>query len=107
VRARHEQESGHDSGEVTSKVTIPESQYHATLDIEKALILLEGDRELFLEVLGVFVDSIPGMLADVQEAVAASDSQMLNGAAHSLRGAASSVCAEPVRRVAQQLEDMG
>ena len=92
---------------------VPEPQESAGLanpvamDIEKSLLQLDGDRELLLEALGVFLESIPGLLEDVQLAAATSDAKRLEAKAHSLKGAASMICAEPVRGVAEQLEKMG
>ena len=47
------------------------------------------------------------MLGDIQSAVASADSEKLRVAAHSLKGAASNICAEPVRSTAARLEIMG
>lgn len=77
------------------------------MDIEKALLQLDGDRELLLEALGVFLETIPGLLEDVQSAAATTDAKRLEATAHSIKGAASMICAEPVRGVAEQLETMG
>ena len=77
------------------------------IDIEKALSQLEGDRDLLYEALDVFLDTSPALLEDLQSAASAGDGHKLQHAAHSLKGAASNLCAEPVRSVAQQLEEMG
>ncbi len=79
----------------------------ATIDIEKALQQLDDDREVLLEVLNLFVETAPALLADVRSAVSSGDNDKLRSAAHSIKGAASNICAEPVRRVAQLLEEMG
>jgi CheY-like chemotaxis protein/HPt (histidine-containing phosphotransfer) domain-containing protein len=77
------------------------------IDVEEALQRMEGDRELFRELLILFAEHIPQLLGDIQSAVVSSDSEKLRVAAHSLKGAASNICAEPVRSTAERLEIMG
>ncbi len=79
----------------------------AAINIEQALRQLDGDRELLLEVIEVFMETIPELMEELQTAITTSDAEKMHGAAHSLKGAASNICAESVRAVAQQLEDMG
>ncbi len=79
----------------------------AAINIEQALSQLDGDRELLYEVIEIFVETLPELMEELQQAVTTSDATKLQGAAHSLKGAASNICAEPVRAVAQQLEEMG
>ncbi len=81
-------------------------QNQVPLDIDRAVEFL-GDRELFDEVLEVFCDNIPTLLSDITEAVSDGNSSKLELAAHSLKGAASNVFAEPIRAVAEQLEKKG
>jgi len=77
------------------------------LDIQRALKQLGGDRELFDEVLAVFLDELPQLAGELQSAVSNADAERLHAAAHSLKGAASNICAEPTRCVAQELEKRG
>jgi CheY-like chemotaxis protein len=77
------------------------------IDLEQAMTNLGGDRELFDEVLTVFLDSVPGLLGELQEACTNTDQKRLHAAAHSLKGSASNICAEPTRRIAAQLEEVG
>ena len=76
-------------------------------DLQKALGQLGNDRELFDEVLATFLEQIPRVMADLQSAVSEGNPAQLRLAAHSLKGAASNLCAEPTRYTAQQLEQMG
>jgi len=77
------------------------------IDMEEALKRMEGDHDLFYELLDVFMDHVPVLLDDLRSAVTAANAEKLHIAAHSLKGAASNVGAEPVRSAAQQLEVMG
>ena len=84
----------------------PQKNQHP-IDIEKALTQLAGDRELFDEALGTFLDTMAGIVGELQSAASSADAPRLELAAHSLKGAASNICAEPVRQIAQRLEQMG
>ena len=77
------------------------------LDIQRALEQLGNDRELFDEALEVFINTIPALVAELQLAVSNADSGQLQAAAHNLKGAASNICAKPIHRAAQRLEEMG
>jgi len=76
------------------------------IDIEQALENLAGDRELLMEVLDTFIETIPKILDDLHNAVSNGDASRLAAAAHSLKGAAANVCAEPIRRTARRLEEL-
>lgn len=84
-----------------------DSMSPSPIDLEQAMTNLGGDRELFDEVLTVFLDSIPGLLGELREACTNTDQKRLHAAAHSLKGSASNICAEPTRRIAAQLEEVG
>ncbi len=76
------------------------------IDIEQALENLAGDRELLMEVLDTFMETIPKILEDLHNAVSNGDASRLAAAAHSLKGAAANVCAEPIRQTARRLEEL-
>ncbi len=59
------------------------------------------------ELLAIFLNDLPRLTGAVESAASQADAAGLNAAAHSLKGAASNICAEPTRRVAQRLEKMG
>ena len=74
------------------------------MDVEQAVEQLSGDRELLFEVLDVFLASLPEQLIALTLAHDTANVAALGDAAHSLKGAASNVCAEPIRATAQQIE---
>jgi len=76
------------------------------IDIQRALEQLDGDRELFDMVLATFLDNIPRILSDLQSAISDGNVTQSHLVAHSLKGAASNICAEPTRNVAQRFEQM-
>ncbi|HEV3006954.1 MAG TPA: response regulator, partial [Pirellulales bacterium] len=77
------------------------------LDWAAALDRLQGDRELLGELVDVFRDECPRLLAQVREAVAASDAGRLKLAAHTLKGALSNFAARDAVEAARLLEQMG
>jgi CheY-like chemotaxis protein/HPt (histidine-containing phosphotransfer) domain-containing protein len=77
------------------------------MDIEKALERLGGDRELLDLVMSTFLKTLPQLVADLRSACAERNPHRLRAAAHSLKGSASTVSAEPVRSVAERLEELG
>lgn len=75
--------------------------------LEQALDQVEQDRVLLGEVVEVFVDTAPDLLEDLRKAATDADASALRRAAHSLKGAAANICAEPMRATAHTLEQMG
>jgi len=75
--------------------------------VEQALNQVEQDRELLSEVVEIFVDTAPDLLNDLKRAATDADAEALRKAAHSLKGAAANICAEPMRATAFDLEQMG
>ncbi len=75
--------------------------------IEQALSQFEDDRELLLEVVEIFVETIPELLQDLQKASEAADADAIAAVAHSIKGAAANICAEPIRASAAALESDG
>ena len=73
------------------------------INLQQAMANLSGDRVLFDEVLTVFLDSIPGLLGELREVCTKLDLNRLHAIAHSLKGSASSICAEPTRLLAARL----
>ena len=69
--------------------------------------MLEGDRELLLRLVKLFVLQSPQLLQEVREAVVCGDAGALERAAHKLRGAAANFGAGAACDVAQRLEQMG
>jgi HPt (histidine-containing phosphotransfer) domain-containing protein len=68
---------------------------------------LDGNEQLLVDVLKTFERHSAEILKKLQAAAAARDLSALGAAAHTLKGAAASIFAEPTRRLAEQLEKMG
>jgi PAS domain S-box-containing protein len=76
-------------------------------DPQTALERTNGSEELLGEIVEIFLETCPEMLAAVRSAVASGDCEALARAAHSLKGAAASIAAGRVQQLALQLELAG
>ena len=85
----------------------PDAPEQQPIDVEMALDQLDGDRELLDDVVRVFVDTVPDLLRELRSAFSRSDAKQVRASAHSIKGAASNICAEPIRDLAQRIEEMG
>jgi CheY-like chemotaxis protein len=66
-----------------------------------------GDADLLREVVTVFLDSYPGMLTELEQAVNRGDAPAVQRAAHALKGAAAHFNVEAATDAAWRLEVMG
>ncbi|HVM62629.1 MAG TPA: response regulator, partial [Verrucomicrobiae bacterium] len=76
-------------------------------DYDTALTMIDGDTELFGELVGLFMTESMALLGQIQDAIARRDAKLLERSAHSLKGSTAAFSAEPARAVAQRLEEMG
>lgn len=79
----------------------------APMNVDGALAQLAGDSELLEEAVTVFLEGRYKAMEGLRSAVRSRSGAELAAAAHGLKGAASNVCAENVRYIAELLEDMG
>jgi two-component system, sensor histidine kinase and response regulator len=109
---------GSPSGSVPNDAVVgaPQSQQAASevapprpcpLALERALSNLGGDAELLEEVVQVFLQTIPELLSQLNNAVRSGDAKEIAAAAHSIKGAAANIGAEVVSETARKLELMG
>jgi PAS domain S-box-containing protein len=76
-------------------------------DAAAALESLEGDSELLHEIAGIFLAEAPQHMEKIRAAVADRDPQLLERAAHGLKGAAANLLAQGVVNAAGKLEEIG
>ena len=76
-------------------------------DREQVLANLGDDEDLLAQLMVMYSEDEPRLLADVEAAVTAGDAEALHGTAHALKGAVSNFCASRAQAKAQQLERMG
>jgi two-component system sensor histidine kinase/response regulator len=76
-------------------------------DREQVLSNLGDDEDLLAQLMVMYSEDEPRLLAEVEAAVKAGDADALHGNAHALKGAVSNFCASRAQAKAQQLERMG
>jgi two-component system sensor histidine kinase/response regulator len=78
-----------------------------SFDPDEALSIVEGDRDLFLELVHVFRENYPTELSSIRDAIGLRDSEALWRASHHFKGTLSALAAGPACDAAVRLEDIG
>jgi response regulator RpfG family c-di-GMP phosphodiesterase len=76
-------------------------------DIEGLRARVEGDSELFEEMIELYLSSSPLLLTEIETAVACRDGEKINRAAHTLKGVLKNMCAAACANAALELELIG
>jgi two-component system sensor histidine kinase/response regulator len=76
-------------------------------DLAGLLVRVENDMDLLHEMIDLFLDNAPLLLAEIEHAITRRDCQALERAAHALKGAAQSMGGVPAAKAAFGLEEMG
>ena len=87
--------------------TASDAPADAVLDLEAALSWLGGDADLLARIAGAFLEQSPEQLAEIRGAVRSGEAQVLERAAHSLKGSAANFGAELLRQAAYDVEQAG
>jgi len=77
------------------------------VDLDRALVRVGGDKEFYRELLGILLEGTPEQVQEMREAIETGAAERLERVAHSLKGAAASLEAGPVRDAALRLEMLG
>jgi two-component system, sensor histidine kinase and response regulator len=77
------------------------------LDRDLALSRVGGDLDLLKEIAVIFLDDLPRTIAEIQDAITASDFEVMERSAHGLKGAAANFGAQSVVEAALHLEKLG
>jgi len=77
------------------------------VDLDRLLQRVEGDRRLMKELIGVFLEDLPKLSSEVNEAVEKRDHRRIERAAHTLKGAVANFGAKRARELALDLETRG
>ncbi len=75
-----------------------------TLDLTQARMNLGYDDSLLREIATVFIEDVPLIAAELEEALQSSDTSTVCRLAHSLKGLCATFGAEPARTYAQRVE---
>jgi two-component system, sensor histidine kinase and response regulator len=79
-------------------------EQHEALDLASALDRVEGDRDLFEELVTLFSEETMKTMQEIQDAVRKGNSKALERLAHTVKGASSNIGAVGVSRAALALE---
>jgi two-component system sensor histidine kinase/response regulator len=77
------------------------------LDLPAALSIVDGDRDLLLDLIVVFLEDYPQSVAELEGAIHTGDTQRMAHVAHSLKGTVMSFGAKTASTLAYRLETMG
>jgi len=77
------------------------------IDVGRALEQMDGDRELLVEVVNIFVQDCPKMMSGIEDALNSADAKALTRAAHALKGCVGNFGAREAFETALTLEDLG
>ncbi len=88
-----------------SKASAPLSP--KTFDLSKTMETVLGDKELFREITGVFLEELPGYMDGIKAGIATNDDRALEHAAHGLKGSVGNFGARAVYEAAHRLEKLG
>jgi CheY-like chemotaxis protein/HPt (histidine-containing phosphotransfer) domain-containing protein len=88
----------------TGLAPLPAPALAAAFDIDAALKRTRGKHALLKQLAQLLLQDLPPTLAGLESTLAASDLQAVERTAHRLRGAAFTVCAEPLAAAADILE---
>ena len=77
------------------------------IDVSEALERVDGDKELLGELVAIFLEETPSMVAEIKEAIAQNDAKALEYSAHTLKGSVGNFGAKNVIEAAFVLEKAG
>ena len=77
------------------------------IDLSHALQATDGDLELLQEVLEVFLEEYPTLLAQMETALSAGNKAVVQRASHTIKGTLRLFGNVPSREIAETLEQMG
>jgi two-component system, sensor histidine kinase and response regulator len=86
---------------------LTEGKDENVFDRKRTLESVEGDLELFKEVVTIFLEEYPKIMGEIRDAIDGEDARKLNHAAHSLRGAIGNFGASAAFETALKLEKLG
>jgi two-component system, sensor histidine kinase and response regulator len=79
----------------------------AILDVDGTLARFGGDRRLFRDIIGFFLEDAPPLLSELHDAVGRSDAKAIRATAHALKGLAAGCGGVRAAQAAQRVEHAG
>ena len=99
--------SGQAAGRSRDAAAIEIKADDSGFDFIAALDSIDGDKGLFEELMGLFLEDYPQRLEEIEAALEKGDSDATERAAHTLKGAAGSLGLSRIQKRALQLEEQG
>jgi len=84
-----------------------DSEFDSEFDMHELLQRTGGDRELLMEIAGLFLDDLPNMVEAIRSAVESGDASSLERSAHRLKGSIGNFGQGAAHRLAAHLEGCG
>jgi len=78
-----------------------------TLDVEDFMERVQGDKELFFELLDIFINDFNPKRKLLEEAISNKDQQAIEHIAHFLKGSCGNISAEPLKIIFHEIEKKG
>ncbi len=75
-------------------------------DYDEFLHRIDGDVELLKEVITIFLEDTPGLLANLYAGIRNCDTNAVERAVHTLKGAAANISAKRLQQLSQQVQQM-
>jgi signal transduction histidine kinase/CheY-like chemotaxis protein/HPt (histidine-containing phosphotransfer) domain-containing protein len=85
-------------------VPLPETPQSGVFDFQAALERVEGDRDLLIELAGLFVEDSVQLISEIEQSLEACDLKSLERAAHNLKGSVGNLCSQKGYETALKLE---
>ncbi|HPN88056.1 MAG TPA: Hpt domain-containing protein [Candidatus Omnitrophota bacterium] len=76
-------------------------------DVKEFLERVQDDKELLVELIGIYLEDYEGKRKILGEAIVNNDYEAVRSVAHSLKGSSGNISAKSLRELFWKLEDMG
>ena len=76
-------------------------------NLDEALARVDNDRELLVEIAGIFLQDVDFMMGEIASAVAGADAEGISRTAHRLKGSVLTFSSGPASEAALELEKIG
>ncbi len=80
---------------------------NVTLDIDEFMNRVQDDKDLFFELLDIFVQDYQTKRVEMEEAFKNNDARTVEHVAHFLKGSCGNISAKPLRAIFSELEEKG
>ncbi len=91
----------------SEKKELTNNQYEGVIDVNKLLANFHSNNGLLKKIVGMFIDKCPKALTDIHQAITSGNSDVLDHAAHALKGSIGHFAANAAYDAALKLETMG